>query len=133
MKIRITALLIHDRLFLRNQKEANKGKNGGGVFIFNKKNEILSKWHPSSNFTALFKITKKETKTQRKLQKAKKAYAKERNKQREHLNKELVGVNKLFEEGSISEDIQIRYKKMLEIGYAQKLRETREKYGFPNP
>jgi hypothetical protein len=101
--------------------------------MFNKKDEVVSKWRPSSQFTALFHICTRETRAQRKLQKAKRAYAKERTKQREHLTKETAAVDKLLEEGSISEDIHTRYRKMLERGYAQKLRETREKYGFKNP
>ena len=101
--------------------------------MFNKKDEIFRKGRPSSHFTALFHITEKEIKTQCKLKKAKKAYADERKKQREHLTKELARVDKLLKDGSISEDIHVRYKKMLEIGYTQKLLETREKYGFMNP
>ena len=101
--------------------------------MFNKKDEIFSKGSPSSHFTASFHIAERKTKTQHKLKKAKKAYADERKKQREHLTKELARVDKLFKEGSISKDIHVRYKKMLEIGYTQKLLETREKYGFMNP
>jgi len=101
--------------------------------MLNNKGETVSKWSPSSSFKDLFHRTKKGANAQRKLQKTIRAYAEERAKQREHLNKETAGVDKLLEEGSISEDIHARYKKMLEKGYSQKRRETREKYGFTNP
>ena len=98
--------------------------------MFNKKHEAIDKRYLSSPFDSSFHFAKKEAKVQRKLQKIRQDYTRERTKQREHLNKELAVVEKLLEEGSISEDIRARYKKMLELGYTQKRRETREKYGF---
>lgn len=100
--------------------------------MFKKKDEIFSKWRPSA-FKSLSTIAKKETKAkQPKLKKIRHVYAKERTKQREHMNSEVAYVDKLLEEGSIDEDIHARYKKLLEMGYAEKRQETREKYGFTN-
>jgi hypothetical protein len=99
--------------------------------MFNKKDEINHKWRPASSpFKALLHYAKKEEIAHRKLQKTRRAYIKERIKQREHLNREFAGLDKLLKENSIDEDTRARLKKMLEIGYEQKRQETREKYGF---
>ena len=99
--------------------------------MFNKKDEIEKKWRPaSSSLKALFHYAGKEEVAQRKLQKTRRAYLKERTKQREHLNGEIARLDKLLKEGSIDKDIYPRLKKLLEIGYEQKRRETREMYGF---
>ena len=97
--------------------------------MFNKKNAAFSKWRPST-LKKLSSNAKKERKL--KLQKIRRVYAKERKKQREHMNSEIAGIDKLLEEGSIDEDIHARYKKLLEMGYADKRRETREKYDLTN-
>ena len=100
--------------------------------MFNRKDEMVKQWRPPSSSSALVQNSKGELKSWKKLRNKKQAYAKERTKQQEHMNKEIAFVNKLREEGSINEDIHERYQKLLEIGYAQKIRETREKYGFTN-
>ena len=100
------------------------------LFMFNEKDKIEKKWRPaSSRFKALLHYAGEEA-AQRKLQKTRRAYLKERTKQREHLNWEIARLDKLLKEGSIDEDIYPRLKKLLEIGYEQKRRETREIYGF---
>jgi hypothetical protein len=99
--------------------------------MFNRKDETEKKWRPASSpFKALFHSAGKEELAQRKLQKSRRAYLKERTKQREHLDWEFARLDKLLKEGSIDEDIYPRLKKLLEIGYEQKRRETREMYGF---
>ena len=99
--------------------------------MFNKKDETDHKLRSASpSFRALFHYVGKEESAHRKLQKTRRAYIKERTKQREHLNGEIAGLDKLLKEGSIDEDIYPRLKKLLEMGYEQKRRETREMYGF---
>ena len=101
--------------------------------MFNKKNEIEQKWRPpSSPFKALLHYVGNEETSQRKLQKTRRAYIKERAKQREHLNGEIARLDKLLKEASIDNDIYPRLRKLLEIGYEQKRRETREVFGFIN-
>ena len=101
--------------------------------MFNRRYRITKQVHSSSHSQKLDVNCEKEVKHCGKLRKNKHAYSKERNKQREHLNKEIAGVNKLLKEGSISQDIHSRYLKMLEMGYVQKIQETRDRYGFTNP
>ena len=101
--------------------------------MFNRRFRMTKQSQSSSQSPKLDVNCEKEVKHCGKLRKNKHAYSKERNKQREHLNKEIAGVNKLLKEGSISQDIHSRYLKMLEIGYAQKIQETRDRYGFTNP
>jgi hypothetical protein len=98
--------------------------------MFDKKGENDHKWRPLSPFKVLFRIAKKEAKAQHKLQKIRRAYVKERTKQKERLNREIVGLDKLLKESSIDEETHGRLKKLLEIGYKQQRQETREKYGF---
>ena len=100
--------------------------------MFNKKDEISNQYRSSTSFKSFFHIHKKERNARQKLRKTRRAYAKERKKQRERLKREMANVDILFEEGTINEDICTRYKRMLEIGYAEKRQETREKYGFTN-
>lgn len=83
-------------------------------------------------FTKLFHAVKKQSKSLQKLRKKKLAYLEERAMQQKHLNEELTVVDMLHEKGSISDDLRARYRKMLELGYTQKLQETREKFGFTN-
>lgn len=66
-----------------------------------------------------------------KLERAKHSYFKERVQQRQHLNKEFTRLDELLRENVIDEDIYRRLRKLLEIGYQQKIQETRRKYGFP--
>jgi len=102
----------------------------GQAFMFEIEIEIEKKWRPASSlFKALLHHAGKGV-ARRKLQKTTRVYIKERTKQREHLNGEIAGLDKLLKEGSIDEDIYSRLKKLLEIGYEQKRRETREMYGF---
>ena len=99
--------------------------------MFKKKDGIENKWRPASSpFKALFHYAGKKEIMHRKLQKTRCDYTKERSKQREHLNTEIAGLNKLLSESSVDEDTHARLKKMLEMGYEQKRRETRQKYGF---
>lgn len=99
--------------------------------MINEKGEMDDKW-PSvlSPFKALFNYAKKEEIAHRKLQKTRRAYVQERIMFREELNSEIAGLNKLLKEKSIDEDTHARLNKMLEIGYEQKRRERRKKYGF---
>jgi len=73
---------------------------------------------------------KKEAKTLLKLHNNEDSYKKEIEKQKEHMNEEIANVNEMLKEGSISKDIHERYLKLLEIGYAQKVQETKVKFGF---
>ncbi len=99
--------------------------------MFNKKNQIDHIWRSASSpFKALLHYARKEEIADRKLQKTRRGYVKERIKQREHLNGEIAGLDKLLKENSIDEDTHARLGKVLEIGYEQKRQETREKYGF---
>jgi hypothetical protein len=96
--------------------------------MFYRKSKIVKQLCSSSPSTVTVNFENKDTKSWRK---KKSAYAKERTKQRENLNKEIAGLGKLQELGSISADTCNRYTKILEIGYSQKRMQTREKYGFP--
>jgi hypothetical protein len=100
--------------------------------MFNKKFKVSEQVQSPFQSPKLDLNCKKEAKKWEKLRNNNRAYSKERKKQREHLEKEIAVVNKFFEEGSISKDIHSRYLKMLEMGYTQKIQETRDKYGFPN-
>ncbi|MGB9959084.1 MAG: hypothetical protein ACPLKQ_00995 [Candidatus Bathyarchaeales archaeon] len=66
-----------------------------------------------------------------KMEKTKRSYFRERVQQRQHLNREFDRLDKLLKENVIDEDIYKRLRKLLEIGYQQKIQETRRKYGFP--
>jgi hypothetical protein len=46
------------------------------------------------------------------------------------MNEEIANVNEMLKDGSISKDIHERYLKLLEIGYAKKVQETRIRFGF---
>ena len=101
--------------------------------MFNRKCGVSEKSHSSSQSPKLDTSCKKGAKLWGKLRNNRSAYSKERKKQREHLDLEIAGVNKLLKEGLISKDIHSRYLKMLEMGYAQKIQVTRDKYGFAKP
>jgi hypothetical protein len=96
--------------------------------MFNRIFRMPKQFHSSSQSPKLDVKGEKEGKKRNN----KHVYSKERKKQRKHLNKEIAGVNKLLKEGAISKDIHSRYLKMLEMGYAQKIQETRDRYGFTN-
>lgn len=66
----------------------------------------------------------------RKLQKMRRSYLKERSKQLQQLNEEFSRLEVLLQQNSIDESTHERLKKLLEIGYEQKLMETRLKHGF---
>lgn len=82
-----------------------------------------------ANFKALFYHAKNET-GRHKLKKIGRAYAKERLKQREHLNKEMAYLEKLLQSNLTDEETHERFKTLLLLGYEAKRRETRIKYGF---
>jgi hypothetical protein len=73
---------------------------------------------------------KKETREWLKLHSNNHSYEKEIEKHKEHMNEEIAGVNKMLKDGTINKDIHERYLKLLEIGYTQKIQETRNKFGF---
>jgi len=100
--------------------------------MINRKFRISKQLWSSTQLSNLTETSKKETKQWLKLRNKKNAYRKERARQKKHLNKEIAIVNKLFRDGSISEDIHLRYLRMLDMGYEQKIKETRNKFGFPN-
>ncbi len=101
------------------------------LFMLSKRAELINGWHKlSSPFNIVFHHAVKEEIAHRKLQKTRRAYIKERIKQQEHFNSEIACLDKLLDESSIDEDIHVRLKKLLEIGYERKRRETREKHGF---
>jgi hypothetical protein len=81
-------------------------------------------------FKSLFHHSEKEAVARRKLQKTRRAYIKERLKEREHLNREISDLDRLLKENSIDEYTYTRYKKLLEMGYERKRQQTRERYGF---
>jgi hypothetical protein len=99
--------------------------------LFDKKSKSDHKWHlRTPRFKILFHYAGKEEISQRKLQKIRHSYAKERMKQREHLNEEFAILDQLLKHNSIDENTHERLKKLLEIGYEQKREETRREYGF---
>jgi hypothetical protein len=101
------------------------------AFMIDKKGEMNHKWRSAlSPFKALLNYAKKEEIAHRKLQKTRRAYTKERTKQREHLNREVARLDRLMKDKSIDEDTHARLNKILKIFYEQKLQETRKKYGF---
>jgi len=99
--------------------------------MIDKKGKMNDKWRSAlSPFEALLNYAKKEEIAHRKLQKTRRAYTKERTKQRERLNREVAGLDRLMQDKSIDEDTHARLNKILKIVYEQKLQETRKKYGF---
>ena len=68
--------------------------------------------------------------TSRKLPKIWRSYLKERCEQHQHLKTEFSRLYVLLKEKSIDKETYERLKKLLEIGYEQKLMETRLKHGF---
>jgi hypothetical protein len=96
--------------------------------IFHRKGKIVKQCCPSSTSAGTVNLANKDTKSWRK---KKSNYAKERAKQREHLNKEIAELDKFQDQGLISETVGNRYRKLLEICYSEKRMQTREKYGFP--
>ena len=100
--------------------------------MFNRKSRETKESRSSFQSSNVSQTRKKETKTSLKPRNNKHSYEKEIEKHREHMNEEIAGVNKMLKDGSISEDIHERYLKLLEIGYAQKIQETRVKFGFQN-
>jgi len=103
----------------------------GQAFMIDKKGKMNDKWRSAlSPFEALLNYAKKEEIAHRKLQKTRRAYTKERTKQRERLNREVAGLDRLMQDKSIDEDTHARLNKILKIVYEQKLQETRKKYGF---
>jgi len=66
----------------------------------------------------------------RKLQKIKRSYLKERVKQQQQLSEECSRLDLLLKVNSIDEGTHERLRKLLEIGYEEKLLETRSKHGF---
>lgn len=100
-----------------------------GIFLC--RSEIGQKWRQTSlPFKALFHHAEKEDIARRKLQKTRRAYIKERQKEREHLSREISALERLLKENSIDDYTYARYKKLLEMGYEQKRQQTRERYGF---
>lgn len=95
------------------------------------RNEISERRSQASlPFKGLSRHFEKEDAAQRKLQKTKRAYIKERLREREHLNKEISALDSLLKEESIDDSTYARYKKLLEMSYQRKRQQTREKYGF---
>ena len=82
-----------------------------------------------ADFKILFYHANNETR-QHKLKKTGRTYAKERLKQREHLNEEMAHLEKLLKSNLMDEETHKRLKKRLLLGYDQKRRETRVRYGF---
>jgi hypothetical protein len=75
-------------------------------------------------------VSVRRIKTRRITDRTRHAYAQERAKQKEHLDNERAGLDELLNCGSIDEETQIRFVKLLEMSYEKKREETREKYGF---
>jgi hypothetical protein len=99
--------------------------------IFLCKSEISEKRRQVSlRFKVLFHHAEKRDTARRKLQKARRAYTKERLNQREQLGREMSRLDKLLCENSINEDTYARYKKLLEIINEEKRQQTRKKCRF---
>ena len=60
------------------------------------------------------------------------SYREERIKQKEHLNSQIMHLEKLLNDKSIDEDTYARYRKLLEMSYEQERVATREKHGLTN-
>ena len=76
------------------------------------------------------RVSGRRIKTRRITDRIRHAYAQERAKQKEHLDYERAGLDELLNCGSIDEETQVRFVKLLEMSYEKKREETREKYGF---
>ena len=98
--------------------------------MLNRKDKIIKEQSIPSPYLALLYINKQEKNIQRKLQKTRQDYSKERRRQQDYMKNEVDRLDKLLDKGSINEDIHTRYKKILEIDYEKKRLEIREKYGF---
>ena len=95
------------------------------------RSEISERRHQASlNFMGLSHHFEKEDAARRKLQKTRRAYIKERLRERDHLNKEISSLDRLLKEESIDDSTYARYKKLLEMSYARKRQQTRQRFGF---
>ena len=100
-----------------------------GIFLCRR--EIPQEWRQASlPFKTLFHHFEKEATTRRKLQKARRAYIKERLNEQEHFNREISSLDKLLKENSIDKPTYARYRKLLEMDYEQKRQRTRVRFGF---
>lgn len=75
-------------------------------------------------------VSVRRNKTRRITDRMRHAYAQERAKQKDRLDNERAGLDELLNCGSIDEETQIRFVKLLEMSYDRRREETREKYGF---
>ncbi len=64
------------------------------------------------------------------MEKMRQAYANERLRERESLEKDLSALDKQLQECIIDSQTHERYKKILQISYEQKRQKTRKKFGF---
>jgi hypothetical protein len=98
--------------------------------MFNRKLRTTKQSQSSPQSSNLGQTRKKEREWWLKLRNRKHSYEEEIKKQKEHMNEEIANVDEMLKDGSISKDIHARYLKLLEIGYAEKIQETRVKFGF---
>jgi hypothetical protein len=98
--------------------------------MLNKKVRKTKQLQSTSQSSELDQTRKKETREWMKLHNNKHSCKKEIEQHQKHLNEEIAGVNQMLKDGAISKDIYERYLKILEIGYAEKIQETRDKFGF---
>jgi len=100
-----------------------------GIFLC--RSEIAQEWRQASlPLKALFHHFEKETTAQRKLQKIRRAYFKERQRERERFDREVTSLDKLLKENSLDKNTYARYIKLLEMDYEQKRQRTRVRFGF---
>jgi len=98
--------------------------------MFNSKSGKTKQSKSTSQSSEPDQTRKKETREWLKLHNNKHSCKKEIEQHRQHLNEEVAGVNQMLKDGAISKDIHERYLKLLEMGYAEKIQETRDKFGF---
>jgi hypothetical protein len=102
--------------------------------MFNKKWKIDPiKIAEIGQLKASFNFARTETAAERNLRKKRRSYLKERTKQKEHLNSQILHLEQILNDKSIDDDTYVRYKKLLEMNYEQEREETRDKHGFMNP
>jgi len=98
--------------------------------LFDRKNRAICSKPSKNSLKNFFCGVTKTDERQRKLEKLRRSYIKERTSHRDHLNEEIDGLTKLLKESLIDQERFERLKKILEISYRQKREKTRKDYGF---
>jgi hypothetical protein len=72
----------------------------------------------------------KETAARKRLERKRRSYEKQRLDERMRFNGNMSALDKLLEESSIDSETHERYKKILRMGYEEKCKQAKTKFGF---